>query len=93
MENSSEAPTPEPPAEHASSVRPWRGRGGAGNFAAGNLQNSESTQKAEAEKARVEEEKVKASIDQTLQRPSQAHINDGERGAFHHNIGWQEAGL
>lgn len=74
-------------------MRPWRGRGGAGNFAAGNPQNSESTQKAEAEKARIEAEKVKVSVDKTLQRPSQAHINDGERGAFHHDLGWQEAGL
>lgn len=73
-------------------MRPWRGRGGAGNFAAGNLQNSENIQKAEAEKARIEAEKVKVSVDKTLQRPSQAHINDGER-AFHHDLGWQEAGL
>lgn len=92
ISDSSEAPTPEPPTEHASSVRPWRGRGGAGNFAADTLQVSESVRKQELEKARLEEEKVKVSVDETLQRPSQAHINDGE-GAFHHDLGWQEAGL
>lgn len=92
VSDSSEAPTPEPPTEHASSVRSWHGRGGAGNFAPDTLRVSENVRRQEVEKARLEEEKVKASVDQTLQRPSQAHINDGERG-FHHDLGWQEAGL
>lgn len=92
ISGSSEAPTPEPPTEHASSIRLWRGRGGAGNFVADVPEDSASVKKSEVEKAKVEEEKVRASVDQALQRPSQAHINDGER-AFHHDLGWREAGL
>lgn len=90
--DSSEAPTPEPPAEHSPSVRPWRGRGGAGNFAADTPQDLESVQKEETERAKLEEARVRASVDQTLQRPTQAHIKDGEK-PFHHELGWREAGL
>lgn len=92
ISDSSEAPTPEPPAEHSAFVRPWRGRGGAGNFAADIPQDFASIEKDEAERAKLEEEHVKNSVNQTLQKPSQAHIKDGE-GPFHHELGWREAGL
>lgn len=90
--DTSEAPTPEPLAEHPPSVRPWRGRGGAGNFAADTPQDTEAAEKAEAERAKVEEEQVRVSVDEQLQKPNQAHMRDGEK-PFHQEMGWREAGL
>ncbi|PWW73406.1 hypothetical protein C7212DRAFT_359734 [Tuber magnatum] len=90
------APTPEPATEtqRPVSLRPWRGRGGAGNFAP----DSEEAQVAEKEELKrnqrqqqLEEADVRASVDSTLSKPSQAHLKTGEKGWD--VTGWREAGL
>ncbi|KAI5847726.1 hypothetical protein DFP73DRAFT_474757 [Morchella snyderi] len=91
LSDQSEAPTPEPPAEHGQSVRIWRGRGGAGNYAADAPQQIEGVEKAEAERAKAEEAKVKVDVEQKLQKPRQAHMKNGEKGDP--ELGWREAGL
>ncbi|CUS08531.1 unnamed protein product [Tuber aestivum] len=89
-------PTPEPAIEtqRPVSLRPWRGRGGAGNFAP----DSEEAQAAEKEELernqrqqQLEEADVRASVDSTLSKPSQAHLKTGEKGWD--VTGWKEAGL
>ncbi|KAG0128251.1 hypothetical protein HOY82DRAFT_39177 [Tuber indicum] len=89
-------PTPEPVTEkqRSASLRPWRGRGGAGNFAP----DSEEVQAAEKEELernklqrQLEEADVRASVDSTLSKPSQAHLKTGEKGWD--VTGWKEAGL
>ena len=76
------------------SLRQWRGRGGAGNFAP----DSEEVQAAEKEELernqrqqQLEEADVRASVDSTLSRPSQAHLKTGEKEWD--VTGWREAGL
>ena len=89
-------PTPEPVTEKQRpvSLRAWRGRGGAGNF----VPDSEEVQAAEKEELernqrqqQLEEADVRASVDSTLSKPSQAHLKMGEEGWD--TTGWKEAGL
>jgi len=89
-------PTPEPATEKQRpvSLRPWRGRGGAGNFAP----DSEEAQAAEKEELernqrqqQLEEADVRASVDSTLSKPDQAHLKSGEQEWD--VTGWKEAGL
>jgi hypothetical protein len=69
--------TPEPIEQR---VRPWRGRGGAGNFEPTPIEEVEAAEKEELEKARkLEEAQLQASVDQQLKKPSQAHVKVGEK--------------
>lgn len=81
--NAAAAATPEPPLEHAPSLRTWQGRGGAGNYvwdkpgsgAAARAADDTAMQQDEAERAQRVEAEVQRTVEAELTKPSMAHVH------------------
>ena len=90
MDSPAASVTPEPTEDQKQqSHRPFRGRGGAGNFT---LQDeSVETQAAEKQQELEQARKLEEAVDKELAKPSQAHVKVGEK--TWDNAGLNEAGL